>query len=166
MNHHFLTHLSVEECQRRLLELRAGPRLVEAMPDQTENGGIFGKIEGGVFHLYARRAMAINSFRRLFYGHLKATPDGTLIEGEFRVALRVRIFAAGFSIFSGLFFLFLLFTATTSPSQANWFGVAIPALMLLGMVSMYFLGQKLGAAEEEDVLSFVRERLVTSKPAA
>lgn len=166
MNHRFLTDLSVEECERRIRELRAGPRLLEPIPVPPAKGEIvFGGMKRAGFILTARRVMARNNFRPLFYGRLKTTSSGTRIEGEFRVPLWVRLFTAGMSFFMGLFFLLqlLIFMQKASPSPADWIPLAVPAVMLLGIASMVFFGRKVGAAaEQEDVLAFIRERLEAS----
>ena len=165
MDYCFVTHLSIEECQRRLSELRQGPRLLEALPDQTGNRGVFGYVRGQRFRLYARRVMVRNSFRRLFYGRLQAAPGATLIEGKFQVHPFVRIFMSLWLAFTGFFLLTLLFAAIGRQSSVGWFGIAVPTLMFFAGTIMYFFGQKLGEPEEGEVLSYIREQLEASRPA-
>ncbi len=103
--HRLHTDLPIEECRRRLSELRAGPRLIEAMPDQSGDRGVFGQVRGDRFWLYARHIMVVNHFRRLFYGSLQATSNGTLVEGVFRTPRWVGTIAVVIEIFMafGLF---------------------------------------------------------------
>jgi hypothetical protein len=77
----------------------------------------------------------------------------------------VRILTAVLSIFTGLFLLLQVLVAITAPQRGDWFALAIPALMLLGIASMYFVSQKLGEAEEEAVLSYIRDPLEVSTSA-
>ena len=163
MEHYFVTHLSSEECQRRLSGLRQGPRHLDALPEQTGDRGVFGYARGQRFRLYARRVMTRNSFRRLFYGRLQAAPRATLIEGKFQVHPWVRTFMSLGLAFIGSFLLIPLFAAIGRGSSVEWFGIAVPALMLFAGAIMYYFGQKLGEPEEEEILSYIREQLEASR---
>ena len=127
---------------------------------------MFGRVQGDHFRLYARRVMAINSFRRLFYGRFESVPTGTLIQGEFRVHALVRTFMAVGLAFGGFFLLIQILAAVASSGPIDWFSISVPAVMVFAGVIMYIVGQKFGEPEENDVLSYICDRLQASKPAA
>jgi hypothetical protein len=135
--------------------------MLEALPAQTGDQGIFGDVRGERIRLYARSVMVVNAFRRIFYGRLEAFPGGTLIEGEFRVPLWVRIFAACWLSFAGIPFLF--FIIGTVIGSFDWTRLLIPAFMFFGGLAMRFLGPALGESEEAEVLSFIRTHLEASR---
>lgn len=164
MDHRFFTHLSIEECRRRLTDLRSTPGFLEPLPAQTGDEGVFGDVRGDRIRLYARRVMAINSFRRIFYGRLEPTPGGTLIAGRFRVHLWVQIFMTFWMAFTGL--ALSLESCAAAVGSAGWFNVATPALMFFGGATIWFLGPRLGTAEEDAVVSYICSRLEASQPAA
>jgi hypothetical protein len=164
VDHRFFTNLSIEECHRRLSALRSSPRFLERLPAQNGDSGVFRDIQGEQIRLFARSAMAISSFRRIFYGRLRAVPDGTLIAGEFRIHLCVRVFMACWLTFVGLFLLVLLVAALAG--SAGWLAVAIPTLIFVGGMIIFILGPPLGRAEEDDVLSYIWSHLEASRLAA
>ena len=53
MEHCFVTRLSVEECKRRISELRRHPRFLEPPTVQTGDRGVFGELRADHFRLYA-----------------------------------------------------------------------------------------------------------------
>jgi hypothetical protein len=110
--------------------------------------------------------MAINSFRRLFYGRFEPVPTGTLIQGEFRVHVLVRTFMAVGLGFAGFSLLIQILAAVASSGPINWFSISVPAVMVFAGITMYSLGQKVGEPEENDVLSYICDRLQASKAAA
>lgn len=164
MDQRFFTNLSIEECRQRLSDLRPSPGFLEPLPAQTGEEGVFGGVQGEHIRLYARSVMALNSFRRIFYGRLEQVPGGTLISGEFRVPVWVRIFMTCWLAFVG--FVLLLLIAAAVLGSVDWSFVAIPALMFFGGTVICFLGPWLGRAEEDDVASFICTHLEASKPAA
>ncbi len=72
----------------------------------------------------------------------------------------------GYLDICGFFLLLQMLVAITSPQHGDWFALAIPALMLIGIATMYFVGQKLGEAEEQAVLSYIRDQLEASSSTA
>jgi len=163
MEHCFVTRLSVEECKRRISELRRHPRFLEPPIIQTGDRGVFGEVRAQRFRLYASTVLARNSLRRLFYARLEATPEGTLIVGEFRVHLFTRVFVAIW--FTGVGTLAIIFCLAAlspgGPSQSSVAGVC--GMFLLGLVFCY-VSTRLSSSEEKVVLSYICERLEASKP--
>ena len=162
MEHCFVTRLSVEECKRRISELRRHPRFLEPPIIQTGDLRVFGSVRAQRFRLYASTVLARNSFRRLFYARLEATPEGTLIVGEFRVHLFTLVFMAiwltGVGTLALIFCLAALSPAGPSISSA----AGVCGMFLLGP-GCFYVGQRLSSSEEQVVLSYICERLEASK---
>ena len=165
MEHRFVTKLPVEECARRISELRRHPRFLEAPPVQTGERGVFGELRAQRFHLYASTVLARNSFRRLFYGRLESTPEGTRIVGEFRVHAFVRIFMAIWLFFAGAFALLFGLASLSPKGPSFWEAAAACGMFLLGLTFLY-VGPRLSSSEEAVVLSYICDRLEASKLAA
>ncbi|MEO1935849.1 MAG: hypothetical protein ABGX04_13830 [Myxococcales bacterium] len=109
--------------------------------------------------------MVVNHFRRLFYGSLQATSNGTLVEGVFRTPRWVGTIAVVIEIFMAFGLFLSLLGAIYSPQHGSWFNSAALALLLLVNPGMYFIGRKLGEPEEAEVLSYIRDELELSDSA-
>lgn len=166
VEHRLVTDLSMEECRRRLSELRRRPRFLEPPRVQTGDPGVFGELQGERFRLYAVRVLFRNSFRRLFYGRLEADAGRTLIVGQFRVHPFVRAFIAVWLAVVGFFALVSTCAAIQPGGPDVGFGVAIAWGMLALGAAISFVGPRLSRPEEEAVLSYLEERLEASLPAA
>jgi hypothetical protein len=165
MGHRFVTRLSVEECRRRISELRRHPRFLEPPVIQTGDRGVFGELRAEGFRLYASTMWARNSFRRLFHGRLEATPEGTLIVGEFRVHAFVRAFMAVWLAFAGALALTHCLAALASGGHGLFSAAVMCGMFLFGLAFRY-LGPRLSSSEEAVVLDYICERLEASRLAA
>jgi hypothetical protein len=108
---------------------------------------------------------ARNSFRRLFYGRLESTPEGTRIVGEFRVHAFVRIFMAIWLFFAGAFALLYCLASLGPTGPSFWETAAACGMFLLGLGFLY-VGPRLSGSEEAAVLAYICDRLEASRLAA
>jgi hypothetical protein len=159
--HSYYTELDIEECKRRIHEI--------VSQNTFSAGAIKGKVHknNNTFYLIKPTAHVRNSFAKFFYGNLIKRENGTLIQGNFRMHIAVKIFLAfwfGIITFTGggmFLFSFINVFLKTSIIKGPGFmvGLLVPPLMILGGILAVKLGSYFSKKGEKYVLEFIESTL-------
>lgn len=156
----YFTELDIEECKKRI-DYGISDNFLQV--DRLRGNMNY---QENKFYLAKRQSNYSNSFSRIFYGKLTKKENGTLIEGNFRRHIIIRIFIfvwfGGISFQTGIMFLSWLakvFLGTAHGNEVNVTEVLLP----LGMLVFGFLLVKSGVwfskGQENYILEFLKTEL-------
>jgi len=163
------TGLSIEECQRRLIEGVDFPRrTLASFSGYRGSKPVLGRIEGHGIEL-SKRKYYHNASAPVFFGSLSPQPRGTRIEGHFDSPRWIRIFwrfwcASVFLIVLPVFFFVTrdILRGRMPLNESAWVGLLVPPFMLAIGGLMPKFGRWLGRNEEKFLLEFVKTTLAAT----
>ena len=157
------THLPIDECRARLESAIDPERFAFTPSGHSGSREILGSIGDSSFRLQKRRTYR-NSFAPFFYGRFRAADSGTLIDGECRMHLVVKVFmgywfsfvvlAACFGIVS-----FLSTDRVHREPGAGILSVLFPAALFAFGFGLVTIGRWLARDEEQAILTFLKDTL-------
>ncbi|MCL4206308.1 MAG: hypothetical protein KJ000_27820 [Pirellulaceae bacterium] len=157
------TDLSVEECLSRLHESLSPVRPFRWAMPSTET--YFGKVRGDMFQVFVVGPgdMRKNSFTPIFYGSLRASPEGARISGSISVHTFVSVFLTAWYVgvlaFLGAIWWHLLTSGSDLGSAVGMLFIAFLAFVSANAVAVPWLifsfGRRLNREKEGTLKRFV-----------